>query len=77
MNKTLVLVVLIIGVIIVKFVFADAKQPDAADIAKQLDQLNAKLDTIIQGQAKLDTIIAKQEQTMEMLRMRRLHVSLQ
>lgn len=73
MNKILVLIALIIGVVVVRFAFADAKQLDASDISKQLDQLNAKLDTIIQAQAKLDTIIAKQDETMEMLRMRRLH----
>jgi uncharacterized membrane-anchored protein YhcB (DUF1043 family) len=75
MNKALVLVLLIIGVIIVKFVFADAKQQEG-DVEKQLIQLNAKLDAIVQAQAKLDTIIAKQDQTMEMLRMRRLHASI-
>ena len=73
MNKSLVLVSLIIGAIVVKFAFADTKQPDLTDIAKQLDQLNAKLDAVVQAQARLDTIISKQDQMMEMLRMRRMH----
>jgi septal ring factor EnvC (AmiA/AmiB activator) len=76
MNKTLPVLMLFVVALIVKFAFADAKQPDAAEIAKQLEQLNAKLDAVMQTQAKLDTIIAKQDQTMEMLRMRRLHTSL-
>lgn len=77
MNKVLLLLLILAVALVVKFAFADAKQPDVAAITKQLDQLNAKLDVIVQAQAKLDTIIAKQEQTMEMLRMRRLHTSLQ
>jgi len=80
MNKVLLLLLIFAVALVVKFAFADVKQPDAADIAKQLDQLNAKLDAIVQSQAKLDTkvdtIIAKQDQTMDMLRMRRLHASI-
>jgi len=74
MNKGLWLVLLFFAVaIVVGFAFADAKQADTTDVAKQLEQINAKLDSIIQAQSKLDTIISKQDQTMEMLRMRRLH----
>lgn len=74
MNKALLVLLLLAVAIAVGFAFADAtKQADPAEVARQLDQLNTKLDTIIQTQAKLDTIIAKQDQTMEMLRMRRLH----
>ncbi|MEJ2745259.1 MAG: hypothetical protein P8123_06185 [bacterium] len=74
MNKGLWLVLLFVVVaIVVRFAFADVKQTDTNDIAKQLEQINSKLDLIIQAQTKLDTIITKQDQTMEMLRMRRLH----
>ena len=76
MNKVLLVLLVFVVALVVKFAFADAKQPDAAGIAKQFDQLNAKLDTLIQAQGKLDTIIAKQDQTMDMLRMRRLHASI-
>lgn len=73
MNKVSLVLLALAVAIAVRFAFADATQPTIADVSKQLDQLNAKLDTLIQAQAKLDTIIAKQDQTMEMLRMRRLH----
>jgi septal ring factor EnvC (AmiA/AmiB activator) len=72
MNKVLLVLLLLAVAVAVRFAFADAKQTGTAGIAAQLEQINAKLDTIVQNQAKLDTIVAKQDQTMEMLRMRRL-----
>ncbi|MCX6357603.1 MAG: hypothetical protein NT045_07000 [Candidatus Aureabacteria bacterium] len=49
------------------FVFADAKQAETG-LEKQLTQISAKLDTMLQNQAKLDTIITNQQEILQMLR---------
>lgn len=67
MRQWLIVLATVCSVVLVKLVYADATQKETG-IEKQLSQIAARLDAIVQNQAKLDTIITNQETMLQMLR---------
>lgn len=67
MRQWLIVLATVCSVVLIKLVYADATQKGTG-LDKQLSQIEAKLDAIVQNQAKLDTIITNQEAMLQMLR---------
>jgi len=60
-----IVLLLLLVALLVKFAYAEAKQ---GDMDKQMSDISAKLDTLVNSQAKLDKILENQATMIQMLK---------